>query len=106
MKRICFRLAIARPEVGFDYYGSWNAYDPSPVLEDARRELQKSPHSLLRIQCSDARGREVDLGWNAEWLKLLETQYQKGFRQSDWNRQVAAILMSDVEKTHLGNVLT
>ena len=53
MKRICFRIAVARPEVGFDYFGGWNAYNPGPVLEEARRALEQHPDAIFA--CSRAR---------------------------------------------------
>lgn len=97
MKRICFRLAIARTDVGFDYYGGWVAYNPCSVLENARRELKNSPGSLLRLQYSDEKGKEVDLGWNADWLRLLDGHHESYFSKSYWNRHAVATLLA-----HLG----
>lgn len=95
MKRICFRLAIARTDVGFDYYGGWVAYNPGPVLEEARRELKNSPNSPLRIQYSDERGKEIDLGWNVNWLKLLDGHHEPNFIQCTWNRHAVSTLLAN-----------
>lgn len=94
MNRICFRLAIARPDVGFDYFGSWNAYNPGPVLEEARRALAQDPSVGLRLQCSDERGKQTDLGWNSDWLHLLESRLQTGVSQEQWNRLAANALLA------------
>lgn len=94
MTRICFRLAIARPDVGFDYFGSWNAYNPGPVLEEARRTLEQDATASLRLQCSDSKGKQTDLGWDPDWLHLLSHRLDTGVSQEQWNRFATQVLMA------------
>lgn len=97
MNRICFRLAIARPDVGFDYFGGWNAYNPGPVLEEARRTLVQTPNAPIRLQSSQGQGKEVDLGWDPAWLDLLALQLSPGVTQAQWNRLASDVLMRNAE---------
>ena len=98
MKRFCFRLAIARPDVGFDYFGSWYAYNPAPVLDDARRILEQSPFTVLRLQINDGEGIQVDLRWDVQWLLLLRMRNDLEMRQNDWNRIAINTFMAAIEQ--------
>lgn len=93
MKRFCFRLAIARPDVGFDYFGSWHSYNPAPILEEARRVLEHAPATVLRLQIDDGSGIRADLVWDPKWLLLLSMQHNPGMRQIDWNRIATKVFL-------------
>ena len=72
MLKVWYRYAQKRPEVGFNYFGSWSR-DPRQALKDAQASFVADPQRPVSIERTDSSGQWVNCGWNAEWVALLAT---------------------------------
>lgn len=56
MKMVSYRMKFERPDVGFDYLGSWHQEDIASALRDAQQHWKLDSNAKIVLQVSNGSG--------------------------------------------------